>query len=232
MDFYTPLPLENQFSSVISVKEAAEGISVTLLNAKELFRDAEILFENGRNPRAIALAILSIEEYGKIEKIKELLLSKQKIASLWRDLRSHKSKNYFWLFPLLKNMGITNYELITSLSSPGSNSVKFLDQLKQICFYTEAIENENGKGCLWWLPSDITDADLAKFYLETARVVVYDDGIHWTEGALRVYIEYNYYKDGTPYTKDQLAYYRELKSGEHITDDRYQKILKNLSTRT
>ncbi|AOM77388.1 AbiV family abortive infection protein [Pedobacter steynii] len=228
MEFATPLPLENQYNSVVTCAEAAEGIHVSLLNAKELLADGQILFDNARYPRAIALAVLAIEEYGKVEKIKELLLSKQKVSSAWREVRSHKSKNYPWLFPLLKQLGLNDKDALLALTAKENNSLKFLDQLKQICFYTEAIKKEDKKGCYWWLPSEITDADLARFYLSNADIIVNDDGIMWTEGALSVYIQHNYLQDGKCFTKDQVLYYQALRDGKHITEDRFTRIIENV----
>ncbi|WP_342328072.1 AbiV family abortive infection protein [Pedobacter sp. FW305-3-2-15-E-R2A2] len=228
MDFVTPLPLEQQFSAVINPKEAAEGILLALRNAKELLEDAAVLLENKRYPRVVALAILAIEEYGKVEKIKELLLSKQKIASLWRELRSHKSKNYPWMFPLLKQMGVNDPELIRDFSNPKSNCVKFLDELKQISFYTEAVKLEAGKGCHWWLPSEIVSDEVADFYYRLAKTIVLDDGIVWTEAALTVYMEYADYQDGKAFVQDMPAYYAALYKAENITRERYEKILHNM----
>ena len=172
MKFATPLPLENQFKANITFKEAVMGISLAIQNSKELLEDAEILLENDRYPRAVSLAVLAIEEYGKVEKIKQLLLSKQMVSRLWNDLRSHKSKSFYWMFPLLKQMKINDPVIINEFTSPKGDGANFLDQLKQICFYTEAVNNPEKKGCYWWLPSEIADENVAKFYCELARTMM------------------------------------------------------------
>lgn len=117
-----------------------------------------------------------------------------------------------------------------ALTDKENNSLKFLDQLKQICFYTEAVKKGDKKDCCWWLPSEITDADLAKFYLSNADIIVNDDGIVWTEGALSVYILHNYLQDGKCFTKNQLLYYQALRDGEHITEDRFTRIIENVKS--
>lgn len=229
MKFATPLPLENQFSTAITYKEAADGISIAIQNSKELLEDAEILMNNKRYPRAISLSVLAIEEYGKVEKIKELLLSKQMASKIWKDLRNHKSKNFYWMFPLLKQMGVNDPELIAEFTSPKGDGANFLDQLKQICFYTEAVNNPDKKGCYWWLPSEITNLDVAKFYCQLAKTIVHDDGILWTEEALKVYAEHATYEDGKSYYKDMISYYKALLDGKHITEDRFRKIYSNIA---
>lgn len=227
MVFTTPLPLDNQFNGTVSYEEAALGIETTVLNAKELLEDAKLLFENKRYPRSIAISILAIEEIGKIERIKELLLSKQKIHSLWKEVRSHKAKNFLWLFPRLKEDGINNTAIIKSFTTKESDSVKFLDQLKQICFYSEAIATQV-KSCEWWLPSQITDKEVAGFYITNAHKIVLDDRIIWSVGALKIYKTYAYYKDGEVHYTDFVSYYQTLFDKGYIDKDRLDKIMENI----
>lgn len=182
------------------------------------------MFDNERYPRAIALAILAIEEVGKI---KNLLLSAQKVQSLWKELRSHKSKNFHWVFPMLKKLGVNDKEILKGFTASSSDSVIFLDQLKQICFYVEAVSEV--KKCQWWLPSAITNKELAEVYLSTAREVVLDDRIIWNTGSLEVFKRYACYEDGEIKYNDIISFYEELCSSDYITRDRLAKIKLNYS---
>jgi len=228
MLFSTPLPLKEQCNSILTTQEAADGIRLTSINAKELLDDAKFLFDNERYPRAIALAILAIEEVGKIEKIKNLLLSAQKVQSLWRELRSHKSKNFHWVFPMLKKLGVNDEAVLKSFTASSSDSVIFLDQLKQICFYVEAVSE--AKKCQWWLPSAITNKELAEVYLSIAHEVVLDDRIIWSKGALEVFKRYACYEDGEIKYNDIIGFYEELCNSDYITQDRLSKIKLNYSS--
>jgi AbiV family abortive infection protein len=226
MIFATPLPLKDQYNGTITLEEASQGIALAIDNSKLLLKDARLLFDNHSYPRAIALSVLAIEEAGKVYMIKNLLLSTQRIHSLWKELRNHKSKNFHWVFPMLKRMGVTDEEVIMSFTNKLSDSAVFLDQLKQICFYTEAIK-VNGK-CNWWHPSVITDRATAKVYLDIANEVVFDDGILWTVEALGVFKSFASYEDGEVSYSNILAYYQALFDGGHITEDRFKKIYANL----
>ncbi len=77
--------------------EYLNGINKSLVNASDLYDDAEILFKKERYPRAYTLYQLSIEEIGKVSLIYNFLLyrniqdiSEQKI--LIRQFTNHKSK--------------------------------------------------------------------------------------------------------------------------------------------
>lgn len=229
MIFGTPLPLKNQYKNCITIEDARHGIVTTLNNAKELLEDATLLLNNERHPRAVALAILAIEEYGKIEKIKNLLISGQFVSKSWKEVRSHTSKNFMWQFPIIKALGINDEATIRKLTSPTSDSAKFLDQLKQICFYTEAVHLDKSSKCIWWQPSVITDKEVAEFYLDLANTIVLDDGIQWTEKSLNIFVNHHFYENGEIFIKNQLNYYKELVEMRCITKGRYQRILNNIN---
>ncbi len=73
------------------------GIEKTLINAKDLFEDAEILFKKNRFSRAYTLYQLSIEEIGKATLIFNFLLHKDifdidEQKKIIREFINHKSK--------------------------------------------------------------------------------------------------------------------------------------------
>jgi AbiV family abortive infection protein len=65
-----------QYFGALGPKQVAEGMNLALQNARRLLQDAQTLFENGRYPSAAALAILSIEEAGKLAVLRELSLAR------------------------------------------------------------------------------------------------------------------------------------------------------------
>lgn len=64
-----------QFSGSLDPTSAAMGIRIAYENAEMLLKDAELLFANKRFERAIALAILAIEEAGKATIIRAIVLA-------------------------------------------------------------------------------------------------------------------------------------------------------------
>ena len=63
-----------QHRGPISLAMIAEGMNVARTNAKRLFDDASALHEVRRTHSAAALAILSIEESGKISILRQMVL--------------------------------------------------------------------------------------------------------------------------------------------------------------
>lgn len=55
-----------QFTQKLSVKLATEISNGAIENAKSLYEDAKLLYDNEKYARAISLAILSIEESGNV----------------------------------------------------------------------------------------------------------------------------------------------------------------------
>ena len=83
---------------------AAEGIALARKNAAGLIADAELLLENERLPSAAALAILAIEELGKVQIIKRIVLHSddaKQLKEAWKEYRSHRAKNVMWILPKL-----------------------------------------------------------------------------------------------------------------------------------
>ena len=62
------------FSGPLTPQEVLEGINAAQTNALRLLDDAKLLMEAGRYPSAAALAILSIEERGKVIILKNIVI--------------------------------------------------------------------------------------------------------------------------------------------------------------
>jgi AbiV family abortive infection protein len=80
----------------LSPKQIAEGLETCAENVESLFDDALFLFENKKYARAASIAVSCLEEFGKMEKLKELLQmekdDKERIKKFWKDFRSHGIK--------------------------------------------------------------------------------------------------------------------------------------------
>ena len=64
----------NQYKGSLNSSQIAAGINSALLNSKRLVEDSILLFNEERYPSAVSLAILSIEEAGKVSILRELAL--------------------------------------------------------------------------------------------------------------------------------------------------------------
>ncbi|POR24871.1 hypothetical protein BWK58_07515 [Flavobacterium columnare] len=158
-----------QFNQKISIEKAAEISEGAIKNAKSLLDDAKLLFENGKYPRAISLAILSIEESGKPSIIRSIILEDdpKEISNLWKSFRKHQDKNSMWIVPELLLKGARTLESLRKVVDPKSDHSQTLDTLKQLCFYSDVFT----KGKLS-LPENVGNKDLAKSLIIIAETSI------------------------------------------------------------
>ena len=138
----------------LSPAEIADGIAAAQANARRLIGDAKLLADAGRFPSAAALAILAIEERGKVIKLKET----------WRDYRSHRAKNAGWAMPLLLPAGARTMKDFAPMVDKKADHASMLDALKQVAFYTDCLGEKH-----WSKPEEVIEPDLAKVLIEIAE---------------------------------------------------------------
>jgi AbiV family abortive infection protein len=164
----------NSYSGKLSVEQIAFGIRAAQKNAIRLQKDAQVLLEEGRFPSATALAILSIEESGKIPILRELCLAKneQDITNSWRSYRTHTSKNAQWIVSELVAKGARRMDDLSSVFDKTSDHPYILDQIKQISFYTDCLGNAH-----WSEPGEIIDKKLAQTLVAIAQIQANDSEV-------------------------------------------------------
>lgn len=158
-------PKFRQYCGFLSTSEIASGMNAARENARRLVADAKLLFQHGRYPSAVAVAILSIEESGKISILRELALARnqEEAAQCWRDYRSHLKKNVLW--PIMDSFlkGARRAQDFLPLLDPDADHPYMLDKIKQISFYTDCFR----KG-LWAVPSKLMKEEFAQGLLRIA----------------------------------------------------------------
>jgi AbiV family abortive infection protein len=124
MKFNNPYPRP---SGELSIEEVFHGVHLALKNAEELLFDAETLASAGRPYRAIALAILALEEMGKIQRLYVLDQYVGHMTSWWQTFFHHPTKN-----------GINNKIVLAELFGTGDEAFStgyFLDHRKLEMLY-------------------------------------------------------------------------------------------------
>jgi len=157
----------NGYKGALSPQQIAKGINVANKNAYRLAKDAEFMLDSGRYPSAASLAILSIEETGKVSILRSLALAKddKEIAEYWRDYRSHTKKNVSWILPELTAKGARRLEDFRPIFDETSKHPYLLDQIKQLGFYTDCVEKAH-----WSIPEKTIEAPLAKSLVQIASI--------------------------------------------------------------
>ncbi|OJA63579.1 hypothetical protein BGV68_02750 [Burkholderia ubonensis] len=165
----------DQFRGRLSLEQIAEGMTAAGKNACRLLEDAQLLFENGRYPSALALSILAIEEGGKLPILRRMVTATddRQLVGLWKEYRSHTKKNVAWMFAdLINRTGPTKLEDLRPLFAHNAEHPYILDQLKQIALYTDSLGEAQ-----WSNPTAVVEHELAEAVLGVARYLVKADAV-------------------------------------------------------
>lgn len=174
-----------QFRGRLGAADATAGISCARSNAQRLAADAEHLLANGRHASALALAVLAIEEAGKISILRALVLARsdEEARADWKEYRSHTSKNRLW--PIIETAlhGARRLDDFRGLVADDAEHPAFLDQLKQLAFYTDCLGDRH-----WSIPSDVIDSELASLIVRTAKLLA--SGAEITQREIELWMQH------------------------------------------
>ena len=174
-----------QWKNTLKASQIADGMNAASCNACRLLDDAITLFDLERYPSAISLAILSIEESGKIGILRELALARdgKDVKEAWKAYRSHTKKNVMWLFPALASGGVDKLDGFKMLFSESSDHTSILDDLKQIGFYTDCLGKAH-----WSIPAEIIDKNNTEEIIQIAKVLAKDE--RYTNREIELWIKH------------------------------------------
>lgn len=197
------------FTGKLTFEQVAQGINAGIDNANRLTNDAILLFEAGRYPTAASIAILAIEEYGKIGILKEIARndSAGKVRKRWKDYRSHTKKNVAWILPGLLAQGKANFrDIAAQVFDKNSGHPALLDHIKQLGFYTDCLDNLN-----WSYPTNRIDKKMAESIIELARFFALAKKV--THEEIEIWVKHFSgisYEDGDSFKKALSEYHREI----------------------
>lgn len=157
-----------QYQGHLTPSQVADGINAASSNAKRLAEDAQLLVENGRFPTAASIAILAIEEYGKISILRGLSTSTtpEGVKDGWKRYRTHTKKNGMAIFIDLFLAGARKLrEFKPAVETEQEHNYVF-DNLKQLGFYSDCLNT--GK---WISPSDVVSETESKKIVTIATIL-------------------------------------------------------------
>lgn len=158
----------DQYKGRLSAKQIAEGMTAAGRNSVRLLEDAELLLEKKRFPSAASLAILAIEESGKLPILRGMSVARddKDLKESWSNYRSHTKKNVAWIVPDLVRAGVRKLEDFRQLYDAEAEHQFVLDQLKQIGFYTDCLGKAH-----WSVPDEVVDEQLAVTLVKVAKTL-------------------------------------------------------------
>lgn len=156
------------YAGTLTPAQITDGIAAAQANALRLLDDAKLLLDAQRYPSATALAILSMEERGKVIILKRLALVSDlaDVKAAWREYRSHRAKNAGWIIPQLVGQGARTMEAMAAGVDPDAEHTGVLDALKQVSVYTDCLGNKH-----WSIPRKVIDEGLARSMVGAAEVM-------------------------------------------------------------
>lgn len=156
------------YAGTLTPAEITEGIAAAQANALRLIEDAKLLAKAKRFPSAAALAILAMEERGKVLILKRLALvsDPKDVRAIWKEYRSHRAKNAGWIIPQLVASGARTLDAMGAAVDSSAEHTAILDALKQVSFYTDCLGNRH-----WSIPEEVIDADLAESMIATSETM-------------------------------------------------------------
>ncbi|MEQ8251475.1 MAG: AbiV family abortive infection protein [Oceanibaculum nanhaiense] len=164
-----------QYRGALTPSQAAEGIALARANDARLIADSELLLKNKRHASASALAILAIEELGKVQIIKTIVLHGDEVnlKRAWKDFRSHRAKSVQWILPKLAAEGARTLMELRVAADPEGDHTAMLDSVKQLSIYTDCFSDAPR----WSEPADAVDMDFAAGILTIAKMLNRDEEI-------------------------------------------------------
>lgn len=191
----------NQYKGRLTAAQLAEGMRAAHCNATRLVEDAKLLLHSERWASAASLAILAIEESGKIGILRGMVgdVGDVVIREAWRDYRCHTAKNYPALLPELVRKGARQLDELESLFTADSADERLqFDRLKQIAFYTDCLGDGH-----WSQPVQVIPKSLAESLVRIAEVTRPESSI--SEAAIELWA-----KHMTPLATDKQATREQL----------------------
>jgi AbiV family abortive infection protein len=156
-----------QYRGFLTTGQIASGMTCADMNAKRLADDAKLLFDAGRYPSALSLAVLSLEESGKHSILRQMatVIDEKELAGLWKGYRRHTSKHTLTLMPeRIANGARRAVEFRDCVDDTALDEIESYDALKQLGFYTDCLGGDGH----WSIPENVIGRDIAEMLLRFA----------------------------------------------------------------
>lgn len=161
-------PLLRRYSGPLDLPKLVAGMATVGGNAARLCSDAETLLSHGSVPSAAALAVLAIEESGKLNILRRMAVEPaEDRAKSWKEFRNHRAKNAHWALLELVAAGATQLEHLRPAVEGGAHT-EVLDTVKQIALYADCLGTHGN----WSDPTENIDQRLGAQLVAGAKALV------------------------------------------------------------
>jgi len=159
-----------QYSGRLTVAQIAAGMNYCRDSAKRLLDAARTLYKAGDCATTVSLAVLAIEEVGKLPILRRMVtaVDEDEVHQCWKEFRSHCWKNGQANLPLCIKSSVRLDDFRCTVEKGESNQK--LDDLKQIGLYVDCVDNAD-----WMSPSEKITDEVAASMLQIASIVCGSD---------------------------------------------------------
>jgi AbiV family abortive infection protein len=208
-----------QYGGQLSAQQIADGMNAAARNAKRLLADATVLIEAKRFPTACSLAILSIEESGKLSLLRGFagVTVDEVLRSRWKAYRDHQAKNAAWIIGELAAKGARTLDDLAPMFAQDSDHSALLDVVKQLGFYTDCYGNAH-----WSDPQAVLDEKFATMLLTIAQVLLPKH--ETTKREIELWIEHVAGHWGTPAMRQAAIEFHKAMEQEGLSDHTIEEI--------
>ena len=155
-----------QYSGQLSVAQIATGMNHCQNNAARLLQAARTLYKAKDYATSVSLAVLAIEEAGKLPILRRMLtaVDEDEVRQCWKEFRSHCLKNGQAKFLACIQSTVRLDDLRCTVEKTDENQK--LDDLKQIGFYVDCAGNAE-----WMSPEGTINDEIAAALVLIASIV-------------------------------------------------------------
>ncbi|WP_158803944.1 AbiV family abortive infection protein [Acidisoma sp. L85] len=135
------------YQGAVSASQAAAGMNAALRNSRRLLGDAELLLSAERWASAASLAVLGLEEAGKMSVIRVLCTTTEPAAlkKQWKDYHLHQAKMEGPIGFNPDGKVLTAPNDLKAAIAERTKLIKQIDKIKQSGLYTDCYPDSFGK---------------------------------------------------------------------------------------
>ena len=168
--------LLEKYKGHLSIPQIAEGIRVTLENARGLFEEALVMSSAGRLARSMALLIATMEEVGKIlvlASMSRIPKGNQKLwADAWESFRKHQHKSTWSFLNTYPDEARSYPAILVNAACQQYTLAEICERLRQYGLYVDFHACEKR----WISPKEISERDVEKWHIRAETALARTEG--------------------------------------------------------
>ena len=170
------MPRRPSYKGALSPSDVVARMAAARRNARRLAEDAQLLLDQGRWASASSLAVLSIEESGKVGVLRRLSLASEApdLKAGWDGYGSHRRKLGHPLGlgeVFVPNALLSLTDALTEVIDKRAETVASMDARKQAGFYTDCVPDPSGRP-FWVEPTAAITPDHARTVVGCAAILL------------------------------------------------------------